>query len=87
MFAIYHSIHVVCYEAFLISPPIKCYASSKICRYFENLSYAFITIVIPHCFMLLIGWKTISNIRQARRSIHTNANHDHNSLYNSNTIS
>ena len=83
MFAIYHSIHVICYEAFLTSPPVKCYAGSTACRYFENLSYAFITIIIPHCFMLLIGWKTISNIRQSRRCIHTNINH--NSVYNTNT--
>lgn len=60
---IYHSIHPICYEAFLVVPPIRCYAGSIICRYFENISYTFTTVLVPQLMMLFFGWKTISNMR------------------------
>lgn len=77
----YHSLHSICYEAFQTAPPLKCYAGSIVCRYFENISYTFTTILIPQCLMLVFGWKTISNIRQSRRRIKDN-NSTKNSIFN-----
>ncbi|CAF3079917.1 unnamed protein product [Rotaria sp. Silwood2] len=85
VFGIYHSIHAICYEAFLTIPPIKCYAGSKTCRYFENISYALITIIVPHCTILFIGWKTIHSIRYSRRRV--NVDIFHNSAFNTNMAS
>lgn len=70
LFASYHSLHAICYEAFLQIPPIKCYAGSVLCRYFENLSHAFVTVLVPQGLMLYFGFKTIQNIRHSRNRIH-----------------
>lgn len=75
IFGIYHSIHAICFEAFLDAPPIKCYAGSIICRYYENLSYIFITILIPQFLMLGFGWKTIRNIHQTQQRVGIHATH------------
>jgi len=72
VFGIYHCIHAICDEAFLAIPPIKCYAGSIICRYFENISYALVTILIPQLMMLFFGWKNIQNLRQSQRCIGVN---------------
>ncbi|CAF3390417.1 unnamed protein product [Rotaria sp. Silwood2] len=82
VFGIYHSIHAICYEAFQTIPPIKCYAGSKTCRYFENISYALITVIIPHCSILFAGWKTIESIRYSRRRV--NVSVFHNSVFTTN---
>jgi len=60
IFSIYHSINAICYEAFLEIPPIKCYAGSIICRYFENISYALITVLIPQLMMLFFWLENYS---------------------------
>jgi hypothetical protein len=43
-----------------------------ICRYFENISYALVTILIPQLTMLFFGWKTIQNLRHTQRRIGVN---------------
>ncbi len=83
VFSIYHSIHAICFEAFQEAPPIKCYAGSITCRYFQNISYAVITVLIPQLMMLYFGWKTICNLRQFRRRVHVLTTH--NSVFLTNT--
>jgi hypothetical protein len=82
VFGSYHSIHAVCYEAFLLIPPIRCYADSITCRYFETISYAVVTVLIPQLMMLFFGWKTIRNIHHCQRRIDVLT--IHNSTFNTN---
>jgi len=85
VFSIYHSIHAICYQAFLTTPPMRCYAGSMVCRYFENISYALVTILIPQLTMLFFGWKTIQNLRQSQRRVGIGAT-DHLSVSHSISI-
>lgn len=60
-----------CYEANLTNAPLRCYGKTDLCRYSNDFSYAFLTIIIPIIFMMIFGLMTILNIRHAKSRIHT----------------
>ena len=65
-----HIAQTVCYEPFQLAPmPQRCYGSTPACRVFDDLFYAFVTVLIPCCLMLIFGAMTIKNIQYSRRAI------------------
>ena len=59
-----------CYEANLISAPLRCYGKTIACRLVTDLTYAFAANIIPLMIMLGFGCLTIVNVRQAQRRVH-----------------
>ncbi|CAF1493123.1 unnamed protein product [Adineta ricciae] len=59
-----------CYEADQLNAPLKCYASTHICRVLSDISFALLTLFIPLLVMLLFGVMTIFNIRQRHHQVH-----------------
>ncbi|CAF0990237.1 unnamed protein product [Adineta steineri] len=57
-----------CYDANMISAPLRCYGKTIICRLVTDLTYALVTILCPLLIMCIFGLMTISNIRR----IHSN---------------
>jgi hypothetical protein len=53
-----------CYDANLISTPLRCYGKTVTCRLLTDLTYALITILCPILIMFIFGLLTISNVRQ-----------------------
>jgi len=53
-----------CYDANLISTPLRCYGKTITCRLLTDVNYACITILCPLLIMFIYGLLTISNIRQ-----------------------
>ncbi|CAF1219227.1 unnamed protein product [Rotaria magnacalcarata] len=58
-----------CYEANLANTSLKCNGKTDACLYLTNLSFAFITILIPLFLMSVFGLLTISNVRQSQRRL------------------
>ncbi|CAF0915218.1 unnamed protein product [Adineta steineri] len=64
-------IHLVyCYDANQINSPLKCYGISTSCRLYSDLTFAFITVIIPLVLMSIFGSITISNVFQIKKRIY-----------------
>ena len=55
-----------CYEANLTDTPLECYGKSQTCRFFTDMIYTLITIIIPLILMVVFGLMTISNVHHVR---------------------
>jgi hypothetical protein len=67
------SLHIqmfYCYEANLTNTPLKCYGKSLECRLITDLTYSFLTIILPLLLTLIFGLKTVSNVHQVCSRIH-----------------
>ncbi|CAF0728533.1 unnamed protein product [Adineta steineri] len=53
-----------CYDANMISAPLRCYGKTITCRLVTDLTYALVTILCPLLIMCIFGLMTISNIRR-----------------------
>ncbi|CAF4711959.1 unnamed protein product, partial [Rotaria sp. Silwood2] len=62
-----------CYEANIADAPLKCYGKSHTCRLITDLTYLFITIVIPLILMILFGLLTISHVHHSHSRIQNEA--------------
>jgi hypothetical protein len=60
---------IYCYDANIVSAPLRCYGQSVRCRLLADITYAFITILGPILIMFIFGLITISNLRQTFFSI------------------
>ncbi|CAF3496227.1 unnamed protein product [Rotaria sp. Silwood1] len=59
-----------CYEANITDAPLKCYGKSASCRLINDLTYSFITIIIPLILMIIFGLLTISHVHHVHNRIH-----------------
>jgi hypothetical protein len=60
-----------CYEANLIDSLLKCYGRTELCRIVTAMVDAFVTVTTPIMFMMMLGMRTISNVRHTQRRIQT----------------
>ncbi|CAF1229590.1 unnamed protein product [Adineta steineri] len=59
-----------CYNANIEDQPLKCYGNTETCRLITDLSYAFISILIPLIIMVIFGLLTISNVHRIHTRVH-----------------
>ncbi|CAF4284862.1 unnamed protein product [Rotaria sp. Silwood2] len=62
-----------CYAANIADAPLKCYGKSQICRLINDLTYSFITVVIPLILMIIFGLLTISHVHRVHNRIQNKA--------------
>ncbi|CAF1674907.1 unnamed protein product, partial [Adineta ricciae] len=55
-----------CYEANLTYTPLKCYSKTVTCAILSDLSFAFISVLIPLSLMFIFGQMIISNVRRTQ---------------------
>ncbi|CAF3589909.1 unnamed protein product [Rotaria sp. Silwood2] len=58
-----------CYEANIADAPLKCYGKSHTCRLINDLTYSFISIIIPLILMIIFGLLTISHVHHSHSRI------------------
>lgn len=58
-----------CYQANLLTTPLKCYGKTSACRISTDLSYALVTIIFPIIGMVVFGLKTIANVKSSFRRV------------------
>ncbi|CAF0891520.1 unnamed protein product [Rotaria sordida] len=62
-----------CYEANITDAPLKCYGKNNVCRLINDLTYSFITIIIPLILMIIFGLLTISHVHHVHNRIQNQA--------------
>jgi hypothetical protein len=55
-----------CYQAQIVTAPLRCYCVTVWCRYVTDLTLALITNLFPLTLMILFGCMTIWNVRENR---------------------
>ena len=67
--ALLYSPLIYCYEANLVNAPLRCYGKNEFCRFSNDFSYAFLTIILPLMLMMLFGLLTINNIHHIKSRV------------------
>ncbi|CAF1157960.1 unnamed protein product [Adineta ricciae] len=64
--SLFESQQIFCYEANLTNTPLKCYSKTVGCAILSDVSFAFVTVLIPVTLMLIFGLLILSNIRRSQ---------------------
>lgn len=62
---------IYCFDANLITTPIPCYTRSITCHFYNDVTLALFTIIVPSMLMLILifGLLTINNIHHSKRLV------------------
>lgn len=62
--------HLYCFEANLISGPLKCYTRTVMCRLLSDLTFVLAGLLLPLISIIIFSCMTIANIRHVRSRVH-----------------